>query len=74
MFNLSGKTAVVTGASSGLGVQFAEALADAGADLAILARRMERLESLREKIRKMGGAVLHTNAMSPKRRILNEGK
>lgn len=54
MFDLTGKVAVVTGASSGLGAQMAEGLAEAGADVAILARRIDRLESLKEKITAMG--------------------
>src|SRR3954453_1591555 len=48
-FRLDGKVAVVTGASSGLGVAFAEGLADAGADVAICARRVEKLEETRSK-------------------------
>ena len=51
MFNLNGKVAVVSGASSGLGVQMATAFARQGADLVILARRKERLEELAEKLR-----------------------
>lgn len=43
MFRLDGKVAVVTGASSGLGVDFAKALAEAGADVALGARRVDRL-------------------------------
>ena len=52
MFDLSGKIAVVTGASSGLGVQMATAFARQGANLVILARRVERLEEFAEKLRK----------------------
>jgi gluconate 5-dehydrogenase len=43
LFSLSGKVAVVTGASSGLGVEFARVFAAAGADVALLARREDRL-------------------------------
>ncbi|MBR2695681.1 3-oxoacyl-ACP reductase FabG [Candidatus Saccharibacteria bacterium] len=52
MFNLKGQVAVVTGASSGLGRQMAEAFAKQGADLAVLARRVERLEELKTKLEK----------------------
>ncbi len=50
MFNLKGKVAVVSGASSGLGTQMTTAFAKQGADLAILARRFERLEELADKL------------------------
>ena len=49
-FDLTGKTALVTGASSGLGAHFAEVLADAGAIVVLAARRMDRLEALAAKI------------------------
>ena len=52
MFDLSGKIAVVSGASSGLGVQMATAFARQGANLVILARRYERLEELKAKLEK----------------------
>ncbi|MBR3131442.1 3-oxoacyl-ACP reductase FabG [Candidatus Saccharibacteria bacterium] len=52
MFDLKGQVAVVTGASSGLGRQMAEAFAKQGANLAILARRVERLEELKVKLEK----------------------
>lgn len=50
ILNLTGKVAAVTGASSGLGIQLAKALAEAGADVAILARRADRLEALKNEI------------------------
>ena len=53
--NLSGKAALVTGASSGLGRQAAIALAGAGAKVAVTARRIERLVALSEEIVKSGG-------------------
>lgn len=56
MFNLSGKKAVVSGASSGLGQQMALALARQGASLAILARRVERLAEFEPKLREAGAA------------------
>jgi len=45
MFGLKGKVAIVTGASGGLGSQFVDALASAGADVALLARRKDKIES-----------------------------
>src|SRR3954447_5158768 len=53
-FKLDGKVAIVTGASSGLGVAFAEGLAGAGADIAICARRAERLEETKAKVEAKG--------------------
>ena len=50
MFDLKGRVAVVTGASSGLGKQIAKALASRGADLVIMARRIERLEELKKEL------------------------
>jgi NAD(P)-dependent dehydrogenase (short-subunit alcohol dehydrogenase family) len=53
--DLSGRVALVTGASSGLGAQFARVLAKAGAGVALAGRRVERLKSLRAEIEAEGG-------------------
>jgi gluconate 5-dehydrogenase len=49
-FDIKGQTAIVTGASSGLGVTFAEALAELGANLVIAARRYEKLAEVAENL------------------------
>lgn len=54
MFDLTGRIAVVTGASSGLGADAARAYAKQGADVALLARRKEKLEAVAEEIQSMG--------------------
>lgn len=53
-FDITGKVALVTGASSGLGVRFARVLAAQGAKVAVAARRLDRLEALANEI---GGAA-----------------
>ncbi|GAB2883145.1 SDR family NAD(P)-dependent oxidoreductase [Nocardioides pacificus] len=58
MFRLDGKVAIVTGASSGLGVAFAQALAEAGADLALGARRTDKLEETAQLVRDLGRRVV----------------
>lgn len=54
MFNLKGRVAVVSGASSGLGQQMALAFARQGAKLVILARRLERLEEFKPRLIEAG--------------------
>ena len=54
LFDLTGKVAVVTGASSGLGVDFARALANQGANIALVARREEKLKEVQKEIEKPG--------------------
>lgn len=58
MFDLTGRVVVVSGASSGLGAQMARGYAAQGADLVIMARRVEKLEALSEEIRKLGRRCL----------------
>jgi NAD(P)-dependent dehydrogenase (short-subunit alcohol dehydrogenase family) len=54
LFGLHGKVALVTGASSGLGVEFAQGLAMAGADVAVVARRLERLQAVAKQLEAFG--------------------
>lgn len=56
-FNFEGKIALVTGASSGLGARFAKVLAQAGAQVVLASRRVERLKELRAEIESNGGAA-----------------
>ena len=54
MFNLKGEKAIVTGGGQGLGREMALALAEAGADVAVVQRRVEVAEQTAEEIRKLG--------------------
>lgn len=58
LFSLANRTALVTGASSGLGRQFAHVLSDAGATVVLAARRIDRLEEVAAAIREKGGHAL----------------
>jgi gluconate 5-dehydrogenase len=58
LFALKGKTAIVTGASSGLGVTHAETLVRAGANVVLAARRVEKLETLSNQLASEGGTTM----------------
>jgi NAD(P)-dependent dehydrogenase (short-subunit alcohol dehydrogenase family) len=66
-FRLDGRVAIVTGASSGLGVAFATALAEAGADVVLAARRTDRLETTRAAVEGAGrrGLAVRTDVSVP---------
>ncbi len=58
LFDLQGKTAIVTGGGSGIGRQMAGALAEAGASVVVCARRIERCERAAEELRQLGVRAL----------------
>lgn len=62
LFDLSGEVALVTGASSGLGLRFADVLATNGAKVVLVARRADRLRDLQQKIEKAGGKAIAVEA------------
>ncbi len=62
IFDLTGKVALVTGASSGLGVRFAEVLAANGAVVVLVARRADRLEAVKARIEQSGGHAIAVEA------------
>ncbi len=62
LFSLKDRVALVTGASSGLGIQFAKALADNGAAVALVARRVERLAEVKQAIEAAGGRAVAIEA------------
>jgi NAD(P)-dependent dehydrogenase (short-subunit alcohol dehydrogenase family) len=67
LFSLDGKVAIVTGASSGLGVAFAQAFAEAGADVVLGARRVDRLAETAALVEAAGrrAIAVETDVASP---------
>ena len=61
--DLSGKTAVITGGSRGLGEAMAKSLSEAGAQVALVARDVQRLEAVRDAITGQGGTAACLPAM-----------
>jgi NAD(P)-dependent dehydrogenase (short-subunit alcohol dehydrogenase family) len=57
-FRLDGRVVIITGASSGLGVAFAKAVAEAGADVVLAARRVDKLAETAQLVESAGGRVL----------------
>jgi 3-oxoacyl-[acyl-carrier protein] reductase len=62
LFDLTGRVALVTGASSGLGERFAQVLASAGASVVLVARRAERLAAVKARIEEAGGRAIAVGA------------
>ena len=62
LFDLSGKVALITGASSGLGLHFAKLLAENGAAVVLVARRQDRLDALAAAIEQSGGRAIAVQA------------
>lgn len=58
LFDLTGRTAIVTGASAGLGVTFAETLASKGAKVVLAARRLDRLQAVAATLTEAGATAL----------------
>lgn len=69
-FELNGKTALITGASQGLGARFATVLAEAGAKVILVARRLEQLQVLANQLNVRGyNALAFTVDVSDKKSI-----
>ena len=78
MFSLLGKTALVTGASRGMGAGLAAAMAEAGADVVVTARSTAQLEQVADAVRSLGRSALAVPAdvtlVADVERVLAEAK
>ncbi|CAN5236402.1 SDR family oxidoreductase [soil metagenome] len=72
MFDLTGKIAIVTGVSTGLGLQLARALATQGAKLAILAAQENELRSVKEEMEKIGTVCIAIKCDLNNERLVNK--
>jgi short-subunit dehydrogenase len=76
MESLKGQTAIITGASAGIGEAIARSLASAGADVVLTARRQERLDALRQELEQSGAKVITVagdiNSAEDRQRLLHE--
>lgn len=72
MFDLTGKIAVITGASSGLGIQFAHALAMQGASVALLARNEDKLRVVKQNLEKKGTVCVAIRCDVTNEKLVNE--
>ena len=74
LFDLTGQVALVTGASSGLGARFAEVLAAHGAKVALVARRVERIEALAQRLPGAVALALDVTEFSRHEAVLAEAE
>ena len=72
LFDMTGKTAVVTGSSRGIGQAIAELLAEAGANVVISSRKQDACEAVAEKIRGNGGKATAIAASISRREDLEQ--
>jgi hypothetical protein len=69
MFDLTGKVAIVTGASRGIGEVIAMALSQAGAAVALTSRKLENVAPVADKIQAAGGRALALQAQAPTQKL-----
>lgn len=70
LFSLHGRTAIVTGASSGLGARFVETLSAAGATVYAAARRLDRLQELAERLERVHPVACDVSSAADRERLV----